>query len=97
MRSLTKSALFALLAGSMALSAGCGKGSKCEKAGEKVVALLGEMSKGMPEADAKKIKEDSGKMKTQFVADCKKKATDKELDCILAAKTMDDMDKCNTK
>lgn len=91
MRSMkVASVLFAM---SMALGA-CGKGSKCEKAADKVIAMMGDMVKGMPEEAAKKMKEESAKMKSQFVEECKKKASDKEIDCVLAAKTMEDMDKC---
>lgn len=68
--------------------------TKCELAADRVLAMMGELSKGMSADQQSKLAKETTKIRVQFIEECLKKATPREIDCVIAAKTMDDMDKC---
>lgn len=90
-----KSAVVAILAGLFVV--GCAKASKedCEKFAEHTIDLgLKESGAELPEELMKAAKDEAMKEKGSIVAECEGKIAKSEIDCALAAKSMDELTKC---
>ena len=101
MRNVVKGFVFAAVLGTMAFGAACGKKeATCDNAVDHAMKLMmesDEMKKASPEE--KKMAEGlmSG-LKGEMVKECKEKKWDaKQLGCVMDAKAMADLEKCDTK
>ena len=102
MRNLLKVITFTAAVGALAMGAGCGKAAAptCDNAASHAMELMlssDEMKKASPEE--KKMAETMMKgLKDEIIKECKeKKWDDKTIKCVIDAKKMDDMEKCDTK
>jgi hypothetical protein len=107
MRKILNGATLAALAattlvGALALTPGCAKGAAptCDNVGVHFMDLVegsDEMKKQSPESKAA-AESISTSFKEEMVKDCKdKKWDDKKIKCVLAAKKVDEIEKCEQK